>query len=608
MPYLNQKQIEEYLALINDGEISEDDLEDSDTEGNENFYENGDDLLHDLESPLEEENDDPDNDPFMAGDPPLINEATANDQVPQVPFPSTSQASRRATMRGLVWKVKKIVLNSDQTAFHGDTAYPPELKDEATTGTPYSIFSHFITSEIVQRIVEESNLYSVQKNVTKPLNLSETELRKFMAILIYMSVIKYPNVRLYWSNTVGFQPIKDIMTVNRFETIRRFLHFNNNEKHLPKEHPQHDRLHKIRPIISHLNEKFALVPMEQKLSIDEQMCATKVAHFMKQYLPNKPHKWGFKLYVMCSVKGYAHKFEIYTGQENERLPDEPDFGPVGNVVVRLARGVPRHINHIIYFDNFYTSVPLVTYLAKQGIYSLGTVQSNRLVNCKLPDKKTMMKKSVPRGTYEEQMTEFDGIDLTAVTWKDNKVVTFLSSYVGAEPVGQVERFDKANKTRIKISCPHIIKEYNAHMGGVDLMDSFIGRYRIAMRSRKWYLRIFYHLLDMRVINSWLVYKNLKTTEANSSVLNLCNYRLELAEVLAKVNNSFELCNKRGRPSTSNSVEMEIQAKKRRGPAQHIPPKDLRTDNVGHWPGNCVSSDTSYPTPGAKARPPPPCSP
>ncbi|XP_060806107.1 piggyBac transposable element-derived protein 3-like [Amyelois transitella] len=447
--------------------------------------------------------------------------------------------------------------------------------------------------EIVQRIVEESNLYSVQKNVTKPLNLSETELIKFMAILIYMSVIKYPNVRLYWSNTVGFQPIKDIMTVNRFETIRRFLHFNNNEKHLPKEHPQHDRLHKIRPIISHLNEKFALVPMEQKLSIDEQMCATKVAHFMKQYLPNKPHKWGFKLYVMCSVKGYAHKFEIYTGQENERLPDEPDFGPVGNVVVRLARGVPSHINHIIYFDNFYTSVPLVTYLAKQGIYSLGTVQSNRLVNCKLPDKKTMMKKSVPRGTYEEQMTEFDGIDLTAVTWKNNKVVTFLSSYVGAEPVGQVERFDKANKTRIKISCPHIIKEYNAHMGGVDLMDSFFGRYRIAMRSRKWYLRILYHLLDMTVINSWLVYKNLKTTEANSSVLNLCNYRLELAEVLAKVNNSFELCNKRGMPSTSNSVEMEIQAKKRRGPAQHIPPKDIRTDNVGHWPAKQADSFKKY---------------
>lgn len=69
--------------------------------------------------------------------------------------------------------------------------------------------------------------------------------------------------------SVGFEPIKKTMTVNRFETIRRFLHFNNNEKHFQRDHPQHDRLHKIRPIISHLNEKFASVPMEQRLSIDE---------------------------------------------------------------------------------------------------------------------------------------------------------------------------------------------------------------------------------------------------------------------------------------------------------------------------------------------------
>lgn len=427
MSSLNQKQIEQYLAQINDGERSEDDLEESDAEENENFNENREDILRDLENPIEEENDEDDDDPILAEDPPLTNENLANYQVPQVPFPSTSQASRRATMKGLVWKVKKFVLNSDQTTFLGNTTYPPELRDQSTTGTPYSIFSYFITSEIIQKIVEESNLYSVQKNVTKPLNISETELKKFMAILLYMSIIRYPNVRLYWSNTVGFEPIKKIMTVNRFETIRRYLHFNNNETHLPREHPQHDRLHKISPILSHLNEKFATVPMEQRLSIDEQMCATKVAHFMKQYLPNKPHKWGFKLYVICSAKGYAHKFEIYTGQETERFQDEPDFGPVGNVVIRLARGVPRHINHIIYFDNFYTSVPLVTHLAKQGIYSLGTVQSNRLVNCKLPDKKSLMKKSVPRGSYEEQMTSFEGVDLTAVCWKDNKPVTFLSS-------------------------------------------------------------------------------------------------------------------------------------------------------------------------------------
>ncbi|CAG5036610.1 unnamed protein product [Parnassius apollo] len=172
-----------------------------------------------------------------------------------------------------------------------------------------------------------------------------------------------------------------------------------------------------------------------------------------------------------------------------------------------------------------------------------------------------MKKSVPRGSYEEQMTSFEGVDLTAVSWKDNKPVTFLSSYVGAEPVSLVERFDKVNKTRIKITCPRVIKEYNAHMGGVDLLDSFI---------------------------------DLKGTEGTSSVLNLCQYRLELAEVLANINNASELCNKRGRPSTSNSVEMSIQVKKSRGPVQHVPPKDIRTDNVGHWPDDCTHSRCKMP--------------
>lgn len=105
-----------------------------------------------------------------------------------------------------------------------------------------------------------------------------------------------------------------------------------------------------------------------------------------------------------------------------------------------------------------------------------------------------MKKSTPRGSYEERMTTFQNVDMSLVAWKDNKVVTFLSSYVGAFPLNNVSRFDKKIKEKIQIQCPKIISEYNAHMGGVDLMDSFLGRYRIRLKSKKWYIRIIFHLL------------------------------------------------------------------------------------------------------------------
>ncbi|KAJ8926143.1 hypothetical protein NQ314_021516 [Rhamnusium bicolor] len=102
------------------------------------------------------------------------------------------------------------------------------------------------------------------------------------------------------------------------------------------------------------------IPLEHCLSIDEQICSTKARHYMRQYLPKKPHKWGFKFFVLCGVSGFAYNLELYSGQENDKinkLDNEPDLGESSNVVVRLCRVVPKNMNHRIYFDNYYTAIP-----------------------------------------------------------------------------------------------------------------------------------------------------------------------------------------------------------------------------------------------------------
>lgn len=251
---------------------------------------------------------------------------------------------------------------------------------------------HPLTKDFVQKIVEQTNLYIIQSNSSSTTLFTESDLMAFFGIFLYMSVQKFPSTESYWSPKFGNPQINSIMPINKFEKIKLSLHFNNNENHKPIGHPEHDRLHKIRPVIEHLNERFATGPLDQRLSVDEQMCATKVGHFFKQYLPNKPHKWGFKLYVLCDLNGYAHNFEIYSGH-SEQLPEEQDLGATGNVIGRLLRRVSRMLNHIIYFDNFYTSLPLVYFLAKQGIHIVGTVQQNRIPKNKLPD---VLKKELVR--------------------------------------------------------------------------------------------------------------------------------------------------------------------------------------------------------------------
>jgi len=61
---------------------------------------------------------------------------------------------------------------------------------------------------------------------------------------------------------------------------------------------------------------------------------SKACFSFKQYIKNKPTKWGFKLWCLCdSQTGYTVNFAVYRGKEGESLSSN---GLSYDVVVRLA--------------------------------------------------------------------------------------------------------------------------------------------------------------------------------------------------------------------------------------------------------------------------------
>ncbi|KAF2890079.1 hypothetical protein ILUMI_16094 [Ignelater luminosus] len=66
-----------------------------------------------------------------------------------------------------------------------------------------------------------------------------------------------------------------------------------------EESEEHDRLHKIRLVTEHVIQRLHIVPYETNLSIYEQMCSTKAKNYLRQYMPAKPHKWGYKLFCLA---------------------------------------------------------------------------------------------------------------------------------------------------------------------------------------------------------------------------------------------------------------------------------------------------------------------
>ena len=58
-------------------------------------------------------------------------------------------------------------------------------------------------------------------------------------------------------------------------------------------------------------------------------------------------------------------------------------------------------------------------------------------------------------------------NITAVRWKDNKVVNAVSTFTGKQQIQQVKRYYHREKRRVNIEQPNVMNQYNMAMGRVD---------------------------------------------------------------------------------------------------------------------------------------------
>lgn len=195
------------------------------------------------------------------------------------------------------------------------------------------------------------------------------------------------------------------MPLKRYQLLRRQLHFVDN-----LTIDQSDRYAKIRPILEHVRQKCLSVEQGTRFSIDEMMIPYKEtkAGTRRQYIRNKPKKWGFKMFVRAGVDGFVYDLFPYGGGNTFHHTtftnyENTFFGLCQKVVIELSKSIPDKALCVLYFDNWFTSLELVSYLRKEfGILSLGTIQQNRLRGCNILPDKQLLKKG--RGHY---FTKYD---------------------------------------------------------------------------------------------------------------------------------------------------------------------------------------------------------
>ncbi|CAG5019923.1 unnamed protein product [Parnassius apollo] len=406
---------------------------------------------------------------------------------------------------------------------------------DLSQGDPEDFYSLLVDDSLFEIIAEQSNLFATQSfgdKDFKPCSRSHTwqptdkhEIKRFFGLILFMGLVKLPSISDYWSTDNIFQqPFpRTVMTRNRFELLLQYLHFADNYNLNPN-----DRIGKIRYLVNLLNDKFkAYYAPKEELCVDESMIPFRGRVTFRQYNKSKRHKYGIKLFKVCTNPGYTLKIQVYSGKNIDIENNTPT-----KIVLSLCDELLNK-GHTIATDNWYTSLELAYELLKNDTHFLGTVRKNRKY---LPRK--VVETNLKRGEFVAQEND---CGITVLKWKDKRDVLMLSTK-------HTHKFTRLNVRGKAVQKPAMVIDYNKCKASVDMSDQMTAYSTPLRKTVKWYRKLAIELLlNTAVVNALIMYK--ETTKKNISVV---DYRKNLVQYLTKS----------GRPETGN-LALELRPKRRK---------------------------------------------
>jgi len=301
-------------------------------------------------------------------------------------------------------------------------------------------------------------------------NTTVTEIRALIGILLFLGATKSSkeNTASIWAKDGTGKPICiEAMSQKRFLFLVYCLRFDDSTTRAQRR--ADDKLAPIRNI----HDKF-FVACEANCTpgtgctVDESVHGFRGMCSFKQYIPNKPSKYGIKVYVLADSKTfYLVSSKIYKGAGTHA----PGLPVPTQAVLGLVSSVPGTSRNII-TDNYYTSIPLAMELKSRKLTLVGTMKKN---NACFPP--SFLAKA-DEGTVQYAFDHANNFSVLSVAPKKNKMFVFLSTM-------HSEKKERRGYWKEEINV-----FYNQENGGVDSHDQKFSLYTTARKTNRWPMRLF----------------------------------------------------------------------------------------------------------------------
>ena len=149
--------------------------------------------------------------------------------------------------------------------------------------------------------------------------------------------------------------------------------------------------------------------------------------------------------------------------------------------------------HELYVDRYYISIPLFRELYAKQTPAVGTCQISRR---EMP--KTFLMQNIPRGS----VVACQQGPILALRWRDKRDVVVLSTKHTPAMTTVSVRMRRGWGSKEK---PMAVDDYNRHMAGVHKSDQMLGYCSFNRRAVKWWIKVYFHLLSLTLVNAHKVY-------------------------------------------------------------------------------------------------------
>ncbi|VVC34372.1 PiggyBac transposable element-derived protein [Cinara cedri] len=385
-------------------------------------------------------------------------------------------------------------------AYHFDSSKSGFRKAEfklSEKSTILDFFEAFVTPDLLRKIAHATNLYWDQFTVQQPTasknyNWTDTDVSEMYVFLaLTMGMLNSYNVKDFWDKYSFFSrpSLNFHMSYERYSLILKMLHFSINEDRKPK-----DCLLKIRMPLEDITNNFknATIPNEN-LAIDASFVLWEEPMDVRQFHNNHPQYSGLKVFALVDIQtDFIVNLLVYTGIETEFHEVDSNLGISGNVVNTLMEPF-LYKGYKLFINSLYVTPLLAKFLLKKYTNMTGSVKENRY---DIPKLKWNLKAGQTDSNHTDTMlvikTKYPGYNYMLTTQFEDR-----QDIVG-----------KPHLHGYDITKPLSLNKYIEYMKFIDNSEALLCPLEVLMKNLKWYKKLFFHLIDLCLLNAFSSYKTI----------------------------------------------------------------------------------------------------